>query len=227
MDERIASSSLRGALSDVYFSALVSGEGKRLASRLGERSVHVHPLTGRAADPATLAAHLAELTAVYAKVGASYSPLKKTVGPDHDVTEGTLVWPGHELPAAVVVERRREREIAVCAYHDVGPFQRKSVPDGKRPVTTSPPILAPDVAGVLTRAVGLGGFETTATFSFPAGRRDEAGKIEEIPFPSLSDVLIAVDDGRAAVIVYRKLEGEKLLVLERGDSGLFSEVRFY
>jgi len=118
---RSAQSNLRGWLSDVYMPALVAGECRQLARRLGDRATVDDPLFGRASGSAAVLVELEKLQGWLAKHGASFVKTAFVMGPNRDVTEGTLsaTFDGRTtvVPLAVVSERHRERAVDLRIYY--------------------------------------------------------------------------------------------------------------
>jgi hypothetical protein len=239
-DTERPTTSLRGRLSDVYFTALLSASQDALAIRLGERAMTFNPLFGWASRLGQIRPHLKEVAAWLETVGASYTHLRTLVGLERDISEGTLslrVKEHHlELPVAVVMERRKAREVDLRCYHATLPLGHWQA---KRPTRVPPDkeqTLATDVATHLA-ALRLGdadalvsGFETEGSLRDGAGRvhgrgaRGENGganKLHEYYVQLLQNargandwvpiVRSAADDGRNCAVEYEteKIRGEE------------------
>ncbi|MGH7280887.1 MAG: hypothetical protein ACRELY_05135 [Polyangiaceae bacterium] len=256
-DAERPSSKLRGRLSEVYFPALLGESQEELTIRLGERASIYDPVFGAAAGVAEIKKKLTELAKWLSDSGASYAHERTFVGVDRDVAEGILslrVDGRHvDLPVAVVVERRREREVDLRVYHATQPIDRWQAARPPRANPETEPSLAQDVASHLS-AVRLGdadaivaGFESIGALRDGVGRTHarDAGQLHDFYVSLLQNahgandwvpiVRRSADDGRTCSIEYEieKLRGgetapkEGLMVFERGDSALFCSVRIY
>lgn len=256
-DAERPSSRLRGRLSEVYFPALLGESPQELAIRLGERATTYEPLFGACAGMADIKSRLAELSKWLGDTSASYAHGGTMVGVDRDVTEGTLSLrlDGREveLPIAIVVERKRAREVDLRVYHATQPIDRWQAARPPRPGTEKEPVLPTDVAAHLS-ALRMGdadalvaGYESTGALRDGTGKAfgREGGGLREFYVSLLQNaqgtnewvplVRSAADDGRICAIEYEieKLRGgetapkEGLMVFERGDSALFRSVRMY
>jgi hypothetical protein len=179
-DAERQTTSLRGRLADVYYPALLGDSQDALAIRLGERAMTYNPLFGWASGLDQIRPHLKEVAAWLETVGASYTHGRTLVGLERDVSEGGLSLRSSsrhiELPVAVVMERRKAREVDLRAYHaalPLGHWQAKRPP---RVLPDKEQTLAADVATHLA-ALRLGdadalvsGFETDGTLRDGAGR---------------------------------------------------------
>jgi hypothetical protein len=245
-DGRGAPSTLKGRLADVYVPALVEGALDGLSKRLGNRATVDDPLYGRASSLASLEPMLGKASTWFRDRKATYRHVYSTTGVDRDAAEGilalTIAGTARELPIAVVAERRRLREIELRIYY---------TPEGDTPKKQRPPLVNANPHAVLPQQVAtvldalrkgsfeeaLAGFEENARAVDPHGtwhhKRDGAMANYFSELGAL-DLAIggAADDGRAccveATVDGASKEGlPALLSLERGDSGLFRELRFY
>jgi len=179
------------------------------------------------------------------------------VGVDRDVTEGVLALrlDGEhlEVPVAVVMQRMKNREVDLRAYHATMPLRRWQAARPKRTDAEREYVVSKDVAEHLG-ALRLGdpdalvaGFEADGALRDGAGKlHPKAGdKLKEFYVATLQNergandwvplVIATADDGRTCAVEYRteKLRGgeippkEGLIVFERGDSGLLRSVRVY
>ena len=256
-DAERPTSKLRGRLSEVYFPALLGDSQDELTVRLGERATTYEPLFGAAAGIAEIKNKLGELAQWLGAHDASYTHDRTLVGVDRDVAEGTLslrVDGRHvDLPVAVVVERRRAREVDLRVYHATQPLDRWQAARPPRVNPEAEPSLAQDVAAHLS-ALRMGdadalvaGFESTGALRDGVGKTHtrDAGQLHAFYVSLLQNahgandwvpiVRRAADDGRTCSIEYEieKLRGgetapkEGLMVFERGDSALIRSVRMY
>src|SRR5580704_6431605 len=119
--EELPPSSLRGRLCEVFFSAVLTEMIDPLMHRLGDKAELDDPVFGAASNLDPLRARLGEWKKFLHERDATYDRTITIVGADRDVTEGTLelrssVDAGGKhitLPIAVLMERRREREVAL------------------------------------------------------------------------------------------------------------------
>lgn len=248
---------LRGRLSEIFFTALLEGQRESLAKRLGALAKVYLPLFGACSDLGGIETALAQEQKWLKERGASFERRRTLVGSERDVCEGILhltsAGPSIDLPAAVVVERIGNRQVDVRVYHATMPLERWQAQRQPRGDGAPKPAVADDVAAHLgALRMGdvdsvLGTLETNASLSTGKGQdvrgkddnlkefyirllQSDAGSPNFVPM-----VLSATDDGRFTAIEYESsnLRGgeiapkEGLLVFERGDSGLFSSVRFY
>jgi hypothetical protein len=245
-DGRGAASTLKGRLADVYVPALVAGSLDGLAKRLGNRATVDDPLHGRAASLTSLQPLIAEAAGWFQARSATYRHVYSTTGVDRDTAEGvlslTVDGAAREVPIAVVAERRRLREIELRVYYRADADRGARKP--RSPLVTANPraVLPAPVAAVLgalkERAIdqALAAFEENARAVDPTGtwhhKKDGAMGSWLSDLGSLELVIGGVaDDGRACC-VEGTIEGgdapsPALLSFERGDSGLFHELRFY
>jgi hypothetical protein len=125
--DRDAPSGLRGWLSEVYLTALVSGQADQLVRRLGDRATVDDPIFGRTTGMPALARYLGEKSAWLVKHSGAFDQLAFVTGSDRDVTEGilTLTFEGRrvKVPVAVVAQRRPEREVELRLYYSTQPIK--------------------------------------------------------------------------------------------------------
>jgi hypothetical protein len=235
-------SSLRGRLCEVFFPALLDepanpGDGAKspLLSRLGDKATLDEPLHGASTGLAELRAHLAKLRSALIDADASYT-LERTIrGADRDVTEGTLEVRADAgrlaIPTAVVMGRGRNREVSLRLYF--GPFG----PNAARKGPAAPPAgelpAAADVRTLLASEAFGSEAQLGELFEQAAILRDETGK-EHGRGPLLTrlastrlDARGFADDLRSCALELVGKDGGELVVLTRGESGLFREARWY
>jgi SnoaL-like domain len=251
--ERVPSS-LRGPLSDVYLPALASNQADQLARRLGDRATVDDPIFGRTNGMPALARYLDEVAGWLGKREGNFEKRAYTVGSDRDVTEGTLslTFDGRRVsvPVAIVVERRREREVEVRLYYSTRPINgsravRSPLLPKDDEVAVPPPVESHldalsrgDVAAVV------------ASFEPGGALHDAEGKVHgkeggvlaehyEQLFAGSPGVHVLkgarADDGRTCALEYTvvSVHGKTvapqagLAVYERGDNGLLQAVRVY
>ncbi len=234
-------SSLRGRLCEVFFPALLDeeggGDGTRspLLSRLGDKAALDEPLFGSSSGLADLRAHLAKLRAALIEADATYTFERTIRGADRDVTEGTLEVRNDgarlAIPTAVAMSRGRNREVALRLYF--GPFGAN--PERKGPAAPAPGELpaAADVRTLLaSEAFGseaqLGElFEQAATLRDEVGREHGRGPLLTRLASTRLDARGFADDLRSCALEIVGKTGGELVVLTRGESGLFREARWY
>jgi hypothetical protein len=256
-DAERPSSRLRGKLSEVYFPALIGEAQAELAIRLGARATMYEPIFGAAAGLNEIQSRLTALAKWLGESGASYTHDRTLVGVDRDVTEGVLSLRSAgrhvDVPVAVVVERRRSREVDLRVYHATQALDRWQAVRPPRVALEKEPTVAADVAAHLG-ALRIGdadalvqGFESAGTL------RDGAGKMHTRAGDQLHAFYVALlqnahgandwvplvrrsaDDGQTCAIEYEteRVRGgetspkEGLMVFERGDSALFRAIRIY
>jgi hypothetical protein len=247
-----SSSGLRGWLSEVYWSALVAGQAEPLARRLGDRATVDDPLFGRAHGLPALAGWLEEASIWLRRHAAEFQRTAFTMGVDRDVTEGSLslTFDGKDvmLPVAVVAERRKEREVELRVYYARRPvggahtaraalLEPNDVPLHSATNDYLAALARGDVDGVL------------ATFENGGALRDGVGRVHTREGGELRrfyEHLLAggglqvmpagrADDGRTCTLEYTVARVGAtpmapvagLVVYERGETGLFREVRVY
>ncbi|MEO8800104.1 MAG: hypothetical protein ABI551_19575 [Polyangiaceae bacterium] len=256
-DAERPSSRLRGRLSEVYFPALLDESQHELAIRLGARATVYEPLFGAAAGTVEIEGRLKELAKWLAEANASYTHGLTLVGVDRDVTEGTLVLRvdgrSVDLPVAVVVERKPQREVDLRVYHATQPFDRWQAARPPRSALEKEPSMAEDVAEHLS-ALRIGDADAlVASVESTGALRDGLGKLHGREDGQLHAFYVSLlqnargandwmplvrrsaDDGRACSVEFEieKLRGgetapkEGLMVFERGDSALFRSIRIY
>jgi hypothetical protein len=236
--EDLPPSSLRGRLCEVFFSALLGEMLEPLMRRLGDKAELDDPVFGRAAGLDALRTRLAEWMKFLSDHDARYDRTVTVVGADRDVTEGTLevrVDGSHKMvPLALLMERRREREVALrvfCATSLLGMPARG--PTAGPPAEAAVPSFAADLLRALERRDAAG---ATACFEQDSGIRDATGA--EHPRDAatrLLNVPLAVrgvaDNGQACALEVAMGDAPNarlgLLVLQRGDSGLVRSLRIY
>jgi hypothetical protein len=245
-DARPPASTLKGRLADVFIPALVAGELESLARRLGNRATVDDPIYGRASSLASLEPMIGKLGAWFTQRRAEYKHVYSTTGVDRDASEGILAMTGadgaRELPIAVVAERRRLREIELRVYYAT------ETPAKRKPRA---PLVSPNARSVLPAQVEgavealrkaaidtlVGAFEVDARVVDAHGiwhhKRDGAMTAYLSDLGTM-DVQIAgaADDGRtccieATVSAGARKDAPALLSFERGNSGLFREMRIY
>jgi len=247
-DPRPSASSLKGRLADVFVPALVEGKLESLGKRLGNRATVEDPVHGRASSLASLEPMMKSLGGWFKERNATYRHVYSTTGVDRDAAEGILAMTiggqQRELPIAVVAERRRLREIELRVYYtpdDAHAQKRKT----RGPLASANPhaVLPQQVLAVIdamrdaTIDSVLGSFEVESRVVDPSGtwhhKRDNAMTSF---LGGLGAMTIAVagsaDDGRtccveATITMGSKKDVPALLSFERGNSGLFTELRLY
>lgn len=244
-DARPPPSTLKGRLADVYVPALVDGQLESLSRRLGNRATVDDPLYGRASSLASLDPLIAKVSTFFAQAKAVYRHVYSTTGVDRDVCEGTLALTlggeARELPIAVVAERRRLREIELRLYYAPPANLRKQ----RAPIlSANMQIPLPQLVGSFVDALrdgartqALSVFEESAVAIDQLGQRH--GKADGGLGSFLSDLSGATlevggtaDDGRTSCVETSFTHAGRpampaLIVLERGESGLVREMRFY
>ena len=243
-------SSLRGRLCEVFFPALLdeqlsaaaggAGETQKtpLLTRLGDKAQLDEPMFGASSGLAELRVHLAKLRAALTELDATYTMDRTVRGADRDVTEGSIevrMDSGRvAIPAAVAMSRGRNREVSLRLYFSpprVGgsPQARKgpaAPPAGELPA-------AQDIRTLLTSEAFGGETQLGQLFEQGAIMRDESGK--EHPRAALLarlaksplDARGFADDLRSCALEIAATGGGELVVLTRGESGLFREARWY
>jgi hypothetical protein len=249
-DGRSPPSALKGRLADVYVPALVSGALEALSRRLGNRATIDDPLYGRASTLASIDPLLARVATYFADGQATYEHVCSTTGVDRDAAEGRLAMTidgqARELPIAIVAERRRLREIELRVYYSPEGVQasRKRRPSflsggASGPQLPLAQLVESIIDGVKKGAVeqALAGFEESSRIVDPSGRSHGKHDGAMSTFlASLGELDVTVggsaDDGRTACVEgnVTRTGGEPspaLFAFERGDSGLFRELRVY
>jgi hypothetical protein len=230
--------SLRGRLAEVYLPALIGDERASLLRRLGDAASLDEPLFGSSTGLGELEGHVAKLAGWLSERGARYLPSGVVVGGDRDVAEGVLDLrvdgAGLSLPVAVVVERKRAREVQVRVYHGTKAVAgTRRGPAAPANVTPSFPELVAeqflafrnhDVAEVFT------GFQTDGTVCDGMGQEFDKSSLGELLARSDMDLepRTVADDGKiCAVECARNDDSGALLVFQRGDTGLLRSLRIY
>lgn len=250
-------SSLRGRLSDVFFPALLAGSQEELGKRLGSRAKIYNPIFGAAAGTTEVATRLKELAGWLSDQSAAFTASSTVVGIDRDVTEGMLsirLSGEHiELPVALIMERKKAREVDLRVYHATLPLKRWQAARPARGHSEKDAAVPAHVAEHLA-LLRLGDVDAlVAGFETEGSVRDGTGKVHARvgggmhefyvkllqSGPAANDwqpvVISVADDGRSCAVEYEtsKLRGgeiapkEGAMIFERGDSGLFSSVRIY
>jgi hypothetical protein len=230
--------SLRGRLAEVYLPALVGDAKASLLRRLGDAASLDEPLFGRSMGLAELEAHVGKLAAWLSERSARFLPSGVVVGGDRDVAEGVLDLrvdgAGLSLPVAVVVERRRAREVSVRVYHAT-----KSVAGARRgPAAAAnvspsfPELVAEQFLALRNHdaAEVFSGFQTDGTVCDGLGQEYDKATLAELLARSDMDLepRTVADDGKiCAVECARNDDTGSLLVFQRGDTGLLCSLRIY
>lgn len=248
-ETRAEPSSLKGPLADVFVEALLGGEVGPLLRRLGNRAKLTDPTEGRAAGLAQLEPALTHIRERVLALHAKHERARLTRGVDHDVAEGFLVFirdgRSERVPIATLVQRGRAREVELRLYYTPKLLGHA----GARAQAIEPvsDVFLPKLAQDFLRALNEGRmdgaialFEGQSKIVDPAGlAHDRAGGALATALSKLAsggftlDRTAGADDGRACVIegnVTRTGQTSPqptLFVLERGDSGLVSELRIY
>jgi hypothetical protein len=220
-----SSSSLRGWLSDVYLTALVSGLAEPLVKRLGDRATVDDPIFGRVSGMPALAGYLEEIATWLTSREGDFQKTAFTMGSDRDVTEGSLslTYEGKraKVPVAIVAERRREREIEVRLYYSTKPIRGAHAV--RSPLLSQGEVVIPpavtDHLAALSRGDAQGvlaTFEAGGTLRDSGGliyTKDEGGELrryyESLVSPGADggkgvEILpgARADDGRTCVVEY-------------------------
>jgi len=239
--EEIAPSSLRGRLCEVFFSAVLSEMIDPLMHRLGDKAELDDPVFGAAAKVEPLHARLNDWKRFLLERDATYDRTITIVGADRDVTEGTIDLRTGEnhatLPIALLMERRREREVALRVYCATSPLgaKPKGPTHGAPPESTGTiPIVAADFLAALGKrdaeAVAAC-FEQESSVRDALGAehaRDAAARLLASSGPLV--VYGVADNGQVCALEVSLGNESKrlgLLVLARGDSGLIRSLRIY
>jgi hypothetical protein len=249
-------SGLHGWLSEVYFSALLSGAWDPLVRRLGLRASVDDPLFGPASG-AELPRYLADVASRLVAAEATFDKTTFTLGSDRDVTEGVLELQ-HDgervaVPVGVVAVRRPAREIAIRLYFDAprlgGSRVLRAPLDAAAVDATVPPAVAAHL-----RAMREGDIDGLVA-SFEVGGRVEDSRgnayIKDASHNAIRDYYARIfksaprgitwqsggraDDGRVCALEYtvdgtpgvgRELN-PGLAVYEVGENGLLRALRLY
>jgi hypothetical protein len=245
-EARPPASTLKGRLADVFVPALVAGHIDALAKRLGNRATVDDPIYGRASSLASLEPMMNKLGGWFSSLSATYRHVKSTTGVDRDAAEGILVMTiagkQRELPVAVVAERRRLREIELRVYYAPEDAKKKKA---RSPLVSANPhaVLPAQVQAMIdalragTIDTMIGSFEEQSHVVDPSGtwhhKRDGAmGSYLSDLGTMMIGIAGAADDGRtccveATVSGGGKKDAPALLSFQRGNSGLFTELRLY
>lgn len=247
-DERLPQSSLKGRLADVYVPALVGGALDSLARRLGNRATIDDPLRGRAGSLASIEPLLASVSSYLRERGATYRHVRSTTGVDRDLCEGVLELEiGGEpraVPIVVVAERRRLREIELRVYYAPPDAPAGTPPRAPialpRDVLSLPQLVAHVLDALKKGAVErvLAAFDGTSRIVDVAGhahaKRDGgmAAFVTELGAGVDLEPAGSADDGRTCGVEGMLAVGGReptpaVLAFERGDTGLFHELRLY
>lgn len=243
-EDDLPPSSLRGRLCEVFFSALVTEMIDPLMRRLGDKAELDDPFFG-AAQGAELRPRLVEWAGFLNDHAASYDRTVTIVGADRDVTEGTLearVGGQHRtLPIALLMERRKEREVLLRVYCATGVFgsaakgptpPRAAPRSGSSATVSAVPSFAADLLVALDKHDASA---VAACFEQESGVRDAAGgehgrDAAARLLTSAMTVHGVADNGQACAVEVSFLPPTPrlgLLVLQRGDSGLVRSLRIY
>jgi hypothetical protein len=250
-ETRAEPSSLKGPLAEVFVEALLGGEVGPLLRRLGNRAKVTDPAEGRAAGLAQLEPALTHIRERILALHATYERSRVIRGVDHDVAEGVLVFirdgRTERLPIATLVQRGRAREVELRLYYTPSAMGLA----GGRSATLDPPpdFFVPKLAQDFTAALTQGRIDSVLALFEASGKViDSVGGTHERSSGGLTIFLqklaahgfgfencASADDGRACVLegnVSRVAGADvplhpALLVLQRGDSGLVSEMRVY
>ncbi len=248
-DEGRPESGLRGRLAEIFLPSLLGNELDELLVRLGDRASIAFPWSKAIIGLALLRTELEKETALLKKYAATYEHDRTVLGHDRDVAEGRLNLnsggTASVLNVAVLCVRRPAREVDVRVFLAAEGLGRESL--GVAGKNDDAPSIASDVSTHLG-AIRFGDpaqiletFESEARLVDPFGKiHDRAsgalGKFysERLPIPEGATtwapaVRGVADTGRVAAIEYETAGTGKLglLVLERGESGLFREARLY
>jgi hypothetical protein len=251
-------SSLRGWLSEVYWPTLLASQPALLGQRLGDRATVDDPIFGRSTGMPAVERYLTEVADWLSKRKAEFEKVAFTLGSDRDVTEGTLVltFEGRRaaVPVAVVVERRKEREVEVRLYYSTQPINGthavRSPLLHQDDETAVPPPVASHLAALSAGSVSaiVDSFEVGGTLRDAQGQSYQRGEgggtlraFYEKMFGSSGGPGIELlnggraDDGSTCALEYTivKVRGKGvppqagLAVYERGESGLLKSARVY
>ena len=244
-------SSLKGPLADVFVDALLRGENGPLLRRLGNRAKLTDPVEGRTAGLAQLEPAMLHIRDRMNAAAGVYSKVRLVRGVDHDLAEGVLTLPSKNdkvvLPIATLMQRGRAREVELRLYY--ASKWLKSPGGRSGPVDVDPNVFVPKLATDLLAALSGGNIDDAlALLDGNAKLTDPHGGVHERTSGALTDALKhlcaggmtfeksgTADDGRCCAIEgnLSRLAGKDvathpmLMVFERGDSGLVSEVRVY
>ena len=161
--------------------AALTAQSEHLARRLGERSTVDDPIFGRAKGMPKLAEFLRDISEWLTNRDAAFDKTAFTLGPDSDVTEGTLALTLDAkrvpIPVAIVAERRRGREVEMRLYYSTQAIRGPGVvrprihPDAD-PIAVPPPVAAH------VDALARGDVDAAvASFESGGSLRDSAGVV--------------------------------------------------
>lgn len=228
-------SSLRGRLCDVFFRALIDEQADQLLLRLGDKAQIDDPLFGSASGMEALRKHLGLVGGWLSEHAAKYEHERTVRGVDRDVAEGTLeVRAGDvpvSLPASVVMGRGRNREVSLRVY--LTPYPADRAPKGPEAPPSVEMVPPADMSELLAdtafgSAAQLGEhFEEKALLRDATGREHDRATLLHTLGDMRLDARGFADDGRCCAVEIAGAGLGRLLVFERGDSGLFRGVRVY
>jgi hypothetical protein len=244
-------SSLKGPLADVFVEALLRGENGPLLRRLGNRAKVTDPVEGRAAGLAQLEPAMNRIKDRFLAAGGTYERVRLVRGVDHDLAEGVLTLPGKgdkvKLPVATMMQRGRAREVELRLYYASKWLKAQGGRAG--PVDADPNVFVPKLAVDALTALGGGRIDDMLALMEGNGKlTDPHGAVHDRTSGALTDALKHLcggglafeksgmaDDGRCCAVEgnVSRLGGKDiathpmLIVLERGDSGLLTEIRVY
>ncbi len=255
--DRGAPTNIKGWLSEVYVTALLSAQHEQLVRRLGERAVIDDPLFGRAKGLHGIAHAVDEMCAWLVDREATFEKSAFTMGSDRDVTEGLLsvkVKSGRlSIPLAVVAERRPGREVEIRLYYSTSALQKKCparsplVPLNDE-LSVPPPVAAHiaalgrgDTDAAMASFESGGMLQDSSGQTFVKGEPDTLRAHYQAAFSSSGSVKRNVviihkggraDDGRTCALEYTAVRGSNdqrsgLASYELGENGLLRAVRCY
>ncbi len=248
-DEGRAASKLHGRLAEIFLPSLLGADLEPLSIRLGERATVTFPWASPTVGLETVKKQLQEESAWLAKGAATYKHDRTVIGHDRDIAEGQLSMKiggrDKHLRIAVLCVRRPAREVDVRVFLSSEAVGRAVVPGTF--TTPEASAVSPDVSAHLG-AIRFGDasqiletFETESTLVDALGDvHDRASGAlrkfyeERLPVAPGSTTWVpavhgVADTGRIVAVEYETSGTGKLgmLVLERGESGLFREARLY
>lgn len=231
-EEDLPPSSLRGRLCEVFFSALTTEMIDALMRRLGDKAELDDPIFGAASGLDPLRARLAEWSSFISDRDGQYDRTVTLVGGDRDVTEGKIEMRDRALPIALLMERRKEREVALRVYCGTSAL---GVP-AKGPtvvgaVATAVPSFTADLLAALGKRDAVG---AAACFEEDSSVRDALGAEHDRDAAArlLTKSMVVhgvADNGQSCAVEVAFGDSNRmgLLVLQRGDSGLVRSLRIY
>ncbi len=219
-------SSMRGRLCDVLLSALCEGEAESVMQRLGDRAGFDDPVFGGSRNEAS-GAHIVKLIDWMKERAARFEKSNTVIGTAIDVAEGVLFFgpqgARQRVPTAVVVERKREREVEV-RLHFV-------------PALWSSKVLGPTLSGDPIVSIGIGADSLAALTKGPhapcfeqrARVRDGLGAERPVEGAVEGELFATslADDSRALAMEVRGTRGAGVIVLERSLGGMIRAARIY